>query len=69
MCIRDSVWSNPELTCQHVDPQAALSPGEEAILETKILVVRGSLDDVFKTAVQQRELLKVEVRRWSLREK
>jgi hypothetical protein len=64
-----NVWSNPELTCQHVDPQAALSLGEEAILETKILVVRGSLDDVFKMAMQQRESLKVEVRKWSLREK
>jgi hypothetical protein len=53
-----NVWSNPELTCQHVDPQAALSPGEEAILETKILVVRGSLDDVFKMAMQQRDSLK-----------
>ena len=49
-----NVWSNPELTCQHVDPQAALSPGEEAILETKILVIRGSLDDVFKMAMRQR---------------
>jgi hypothetical protein len=64
-----NVWSNPELTCQHVDPQAALSPGEEAILETKLLVVRSSLDDVFKMAMQQRESLKVEVRRLSLREK
>lgn len=53
-----NVWSNPELTCQHVDPQAALSPGEEAILETKLLVVRGSLDDLFKTAMQQRDSLK-----------
>ena len=53
-----NVWSNPELTCQHVDPQAALSPGKEAILETKILVVRGSLDDVFKMAMQQRDSLK-----------
>ena len=52
-----NVWSNPELTCQHVDPQAALSPGEEAILETKILVVRSSLDDVFKMAMQQRDSL------------
>ena len=52
-----NVWSNPELTCQHVDPQAALSPGREAILETKILVVRGSLDDVFKMAMQQRDSL------------
>jgi len=52
-----NVWSNPELTCQHVDPQAALSPGEEAILETKILVIRGSLDDVFKMAMRQRDSL------------
>lgn len=52
-----NVWSNPELTCQHVDPQGALSPGKEAILETKILVVRGSLDDVFKRAMRQRDSL------------
>jgi hypothetical protein len=53
-----NVWSNPELTCQHVDPQAALSPGEEATLETKLLVVAGSLDQVFKMAMQQRDSLK-----------
>src|SRR5712664_86464 len=53
-----NVWSNPELTCQHVDPQSALSPGEEAILETKILVVRGSsLNDVFEMAMKQRDSL------------
>jgi len=52
-----NVWSNPELTCQHVDPQAALLPGKEAILETKILIVRGSLDKVFKMAMQQRDSL------------
>jgi hypothetical protein len=52
-----NVWSNPELTCQHVDPQAALSPGGEAILETKLLVVRGSLDDAFKMAMRQRDSL------------
>jgi hypothetical protein len=53
-----NVWSNPELTCQHVDPQAALSPGQQAILETKLLVVRGSLGDVFEMAMQQRDSLK-----------
>lgn len=53
-----NVWSNPELTCQHVDPQAALLPGEEAILETKLLVVRGSLDEVFKIATQQMDSLR-----------
>jgi hypothetical protein len=58
-----NVWSNPELTCQHVDPQAALPPGEEAILETKLLVVPSSLNDAFKMAMQQLETLKVEVRK------
>ncbi|MFL5619272.1 MAG: hypothetical protein ACJ79A_12875, partial [Gemmatimonadaceae bacterium] len=53
-----NVWSNPELTCQHVDPQAALSPGEEVVLNTKILFVRGSLDDVFQMAMRQRDSLK-----------
>lgn len=53
-----NVWSNPELTCQHVDPQAAVAPGEEAVLETKILVVHGSLDAAFAMAMQQRGSLK-----------
>lgn len=52
-----NVWSNPELTCQHVDPQAALAPGEEAILETKILVMRSPLEEVFKIAMRQRDSL------------
>ena len=52
-----NVWSNPELTCQHVDPQSALAPGEQAILETKLLVVRGSLHDVFQIGMRQRESL------------
>jgi len=38
-----------------VDPRAALSPGEAAVLETKILVARGSLADVFATAMRQRD--------------
>lgn len=53
-----NVWSNPELTCQHVDPQAALAPGAEVVMETKILVVRGSLESVFATAMRQRGSLK-----------
>lgn len=53
-----NVWSNPELTCQHVDPQTAPSPGEEVILETKILAIRGSIDDAFKIAMTQRGSLK-----------
>jgi hypothetical protein len=50
-----NVWSNPELTCQHVDPQVTSSPGEEVVMNTKILLVRGSLDDVFRMAMRQRD--------------
>lgn len=53
-----NVWSNPELTCQHVDPQATPGAGEEVILETKILVIRGSVEDAFKIALKQRNSLK-----------
>jgi hypothetical protein len=53
-----NVWSNPELTCQRVDPQAAISPGEEVVLEIKILVARASLGDAFAMAMRQRDSLK-----------
>lgn len=53
-----NVWSNPELTCQHVDPQISLAPGQDATLEVKILVLRGSLNNVLEKAIQQRNFLK-----------
>lgn len=53
-----NVWSNPELTCQHVDPQTALAPGGQAILEVKILIVRGTLDQVLQEVTKQRSTLK-----------
>jgi len=53
-----NVWSNPELTCQHVDPQTSLAPGQHAILELKILVLRGSLDDAMQKVMQQRRSLR-----------
>jgi hypothetical protein len=53
-----NVWSNPELTCQHVDPQTSLSPGQRATIELKLLVFRGSLDDALERAIRQRESLK-----------
>jgi hypothetical protein len=53
-----NVWSNPELTCQHVDPQTPLSPGQRASLEVKILILRGSLDDALHRAIRQRDSLK-----------
>ena len=53
-----NVWSNPELTCQHVDPQTSLSSGGEAVLEMKVLVLQGSLDDVLQRVVRQRSSLR-----------
>ena len=49
-----NVWSNPELTCQHVDPQTSLAPGGRAVVEMKILVLRGSLDDALRRSRLQR---------------
>lgn len=53
-----NVWSNPELTCQHVDPQTSLSPGQHVAREVKILVIQGTLDDALQRALGQRESLK-----------
>ena len=53
-----NVWSNPQLTCQHVDPQISLAPGQDATLEVKILVLRGSLNNVLEKAIQQRNFLR-----------
>jgi hypothetical protein len=52
-----NVWSNPELTCQHVDSRTSLSPGQRAVIELKLLVIRGSLDDALERAIRQRESL------------
>ena len=53
-----NVWSNPELTCQHVDPQTSLAPGQEAVLEIKILILQGSLDQALQKAITQRSMLR-----------
>jgi len=53
-----NVWSNPELTCQHVDPTRSLSAGQKAEMEVKMLVLRGSLDDALARVRQQRSSLK-----------
>jgi len=52
-----NVWSNPELTCQHVDPEVSLSPRSTAIVEVKVLVFQGSLDDVLSKVIGQRGAL------------
>ncbi len=53
-----NVWSNPELTCQHVDPQTTLAPGATAVTEMKLLVLRGSLPSAFQSMLQQRDSLR-----------
>ncbi len=53
-----NVWSNPELTCQHVDPQVALPKGQTAYYEVKLLIFQGSLDDALEKAAKERPHLK-----------
>lgn len=52
-----NVWSNPELTCQHVDPEKSLAPRSTATIEIKMLVFRGSLEDALKKTIAQRPTL------------
>lgn len=53
-----NVWSNPELTCQHVDPARALPAHGGAAWETKLLVFRGSLDEALQKVRAQKNSLK-----------
>jgi hypothetical protein len=52
-----NVWSNPELTCQHVDPEKPLGPGGKAVLEVKILIFEGTLGQALQKVRAQRQLL------------
>jgi hypothetical protein len=53
-----NVWSNPELTCQHVDPQTSLGSGQRAVLEVKVLIFQGSLEQALQKEISQRRTLK-----------
>jgi len=53
-----NVWSNPELTCQHVDPQKSLPAHATVTLEVKFLVMRGTLEDAQRAFQEQRSVLK-----------
>jgi hypothetical protein len=52
-----NLWSNPELTCQHADPQTPLRPGVKANLELKTLLIQGTLDDILAKVRHQRSLM------------
>lgn len=53
-----NVWSNPALTCQHVDREIPLPAHATAVAETKMLVMRGSLDDARRREVAERSALR-----------
>jgi len=50
-----NVWSNPELSCQHADPETTLKAGGKASLELKTLLIQGTLDEVLAKVRQQRD--------------
>jgi hypothetical protein len=52
-----NVWSNPELTCQHVDPEKPLMAGRKVVLEVKILIFAGTLDEALRKVLAQRDTL------------
>jgi hypothetical protein len=53
-----SVWTNPELTSQHADPQTSLAAGATAALETKMLIFPGTLDQALAKVTAQRNSLR-----------
>lgn len=53
-----NVWSNPELTCQHVDPETSVAAGQKTTTEVKILVFNGTLDDALSNVRAQRGRLR-----------
>lgn len=53
-----NVWTNPELTCQHVDPEVPIPHTGRGIYEVKILIFKGSLDNALAKVLAQRTKLK-----------
>ena len=53
-----NLWTNPELTCQHADPDISLPRHSKGFVEEKILIFRGTLEDVLSKVTAQRGELK-----------
>ena len=53
-----NLWTNPDLTCQHADPEIALPRHSKGAIEEKTLLFLGTLDDVVTKVRQQRATLK-----------
>jgi hypothetical protein len=52
-----NVWSNPELTCQHVDAAKPLPAGGVGVSEVKVLIFKGTLEQALEKERAQREKL------------
>lgn len=52
-----NVWSNPELTCQHVDPQVSVPAHQTAFYEVKLLIFQGTLEQALEKVLQERSRL------------
>jgi len=53
-----NLWTNPELTCQHADPDITTPRHTTGIVEEKILLFRGTLDDVIVRVHEERQGLR-----------
>ena len=49
-----NLWTNPDLTCQHADPDIPLSRHSKGVVEEKVLLFRGTLEDVLNKVKAQR---------------
>jgi hypothetical protein len=54
-----NVWSNPELTCQHVDPQVALPAHQTGYYEVKLLIFQGTLEQAREKILKERSALQM----------
>jgi hypothetical protein len=48
-----NLWTNPELTCQHADPDISVRRHKTGVVEEKMLLFPGTLDDVLRKVHQQ----------------
>lgn len=52
-----NLWTNPDLTCQHADPEIMLPHRSKGVTEEKILLIRGTLKDVLHKVNSERDVL------------
>ena len=49
-----NLWTNPDLTCQHADPDISLTRQSKGIAEEKMLLFQGTLEDVLSKVKARR---------------